>query len=255
MDPNLRALSKVPRKNWDSGPVSWYFDLLTDRVTSAMPSLAAMPVHPWSELKQKVKRFYGDIESPRHAFSVEPLDWGRRLLERQVTETLCNYLDPKTDSHAATRCAVFLQTLFDLSGASPIDTAKADRTGLRIVAEHRITWRKKLRRIDLLIEMMQEGRRQATVVEFKFEHHATEGQLNDIEKWTNKKYDEWSLFFIAPDISAQKNIQDQYRNWKVLSWHTLLRRLEMNMQTASAKVDNEQYRFFRRNMFRRATGV
>ena len=255
MDPNLRALSQVPKEKWDSRPVSWYFDLLTDRVTSAIPSLAAMPVHPWAELKQDVKRFYGDIESPGHAFSVEPLDWGGRLLERQVTETLCNYLDPKSDSHAAARCAVFLQTLFALSGAPPIDTTKADRTGLRIVGEHQIAWRKKPRRIDLLIEMKWEGRMQAAVVEFKFEHRATKGQLDDIQKWANKKYDEISLFFIVPDISAHKNIQDQYPDWKVLSWHTLLRRLEMNMQAASAKVDNEQYRFFRRNMFRRATGV
>lgn len=168
---------------------------------------------------------------------------------------MCNYLDPKSDSHAAARCAVFLQTLFDLSGAPPIDTTKADRTGLRIVGEHQIAWRKKPRRIDLLIEMKWEGRMQAAVVEFKFEHRATKGQLDDIQKWANKKYDEISLFFIVPDISAHKNIQDQYPDWKVLSWHTLLRRLEMNMQAAFAKVDNEQYRFFRRNMFRRATGV
>ena len=214
-----------------------------------------MPVHPWAELKQDVKRFYGDMESPRHAFSLEPLDLGGRLLERQVTETLCKYLDPKTDSHAATRCAVFLQTLFDMSGAQPIDTTKVDRTGLRIFAEYPIDGRKKSRRIDLLIEMVQDGNIHAAVVEFKFEHHATKDQLNDIENWTNKKYDEWSLFFIVPEISAHKNIQDQYRNWKVLSWHTLLRRMEKNMQAASEKIDNEQYRFFRRNMFRRATGV
>ncbi|SDX70937.1 PD-(D/E)XK nuclease family protein [Thiocapsa roseopersicina] len=254
MDPNLRALSQVPRKIWDSGPASWYFDLLTDRVTSAIPSLAAMPVHPWAELRQDVIPFYGDIESPRHAFSVEPLDWGGRLLERQVTETLCHYLDPKTGSHAAARCAVFLQTLFDLSGAPPIDTTKADRTGLRIFAEFHIDGRKKSRRIDLLIEMVQNGDIHAAVLEFKFEHHATKGQLDDIEKWTNKNYNDISLFFIVPDISAHKNIQDQYRNWKVLSWHTLLRRLELNMQAASAKIDDEQYRSFRRTMFRRATG-
>lgn len=255
MDPNLRALSQVPRKTWDSGAVSWYFDLLTDRVTSALPSLAAMPVHHWAELKQEVKCFYGDIESPGHAFSVEPLDWGGRLLERQVTEILCNYLDPKTDTHAAARCAVFLQTLFDLSGAPSIDTTKVDRTGLRLFAEYHIDWRKKSRRIDLLIEMVHDGNIHAAVVEFKFEHHATKGQLDNIEKWTNKNYDECSLFFVVPDISAHKNIQDQYRDWKVLSWHTLLRRLELNMQAASAKIDDEQYRIFRRNMFRRATGV
>ncbi|MFB1489093.1 MULTISPECIES: hypothetical protein [unclassified Thiocapsa] len=186
---------------------------------------------------------------------MEPLDWGGRLLERQVTETLSSYLDPTKDSHAAARCAVFMQTLFDLSGDPPIDTTKANRTELRIVAEHQIAWRKRTRRIDLLVELMREGRTRAAVLEFKFEHHATKGQLDDIEKWTSKNYDECSLFFIAPDISAHKNIQDQYRAWTMLSWHTLLRRLEKNMQAASEKLDNEQYRIFRRNMLRRATGV
>ncbi|WP_200250227.1 hypothetical protein [Thiococcus pfennigii] len=226
---------------------------MTNRLTSAMPSLAATPVHPWTALKQEIKRFYGDIESPRHAFSMEPLDWGGRLLERQVTETLCNYLDPRAESSTNGRCTVFVKTLFDLIGANPSNATSADC--LKIIAERPITSRKKPRRIDLLIEMVRHGTREAAVLEFKFEHRATEGQLDDIESWTKENYDAYSLFFIAPDPIRHRNIPAEYCKWKVLSWHTLLRRLEVNMQATPAEIDDEQYRFFRRTMFRRATGV
>ncbi len=255
MDPNLRALSQVPRHPWDADPATWYFDLLTDRVFSALPSLAAMSLPPWSDLLQGIKQFYGDLESPRHALNLEPLDWGERLQEPQITKTLCTYLDPQVGAEGVSRCALFLKTLFELSGISWLETSTLTAAELQVVAEQRIAGRKKSQSLDLLIEIAQNGVTRAVVMKFKFEQHASKGQLNNIAKWTHKQYEDCLLFLVVPNPDKQGHIRSEHPNWHMLSWQTLLRRLELNMLPSPADIDHQQYRLFRRTMLQLAIGI
>lgn len=254
MDPNLRMLSQIPLKSWDPQPALWYFDLLTDRLTTATPELLKMPVHPWNSLTAELQRYYGDLESPVHSFNVEPLDW-KKLYERQVTETLSNYLDPRLGSVATARCAIFLQTLFELSLCAFADANDMNFGNLQVIAEHPIAWQKRERRLDLLFSMTKDGAKKGVVMEFKFNHRATKKQLSDIAAWTKKQYkNNYLLFFVVPNILDHQNAQGREK-WCMLSWQTLLRRLEVNLQRAPISVDDDQFRLFRRTMLQHAEGL
>lgn len=254
MEPNLSALAQIPRLSWDARPAEWYFDLLTDRVSSAIPSLAVIPVHPWRDIVPHLKRLYGDLDSPRHALNLDPLDW-RHLHEPQITKTLSSYLDPQTGADGVSRCVAFLQTLFDLSGVAWGDPQALMPAGLRVATEERIAWRKKPRRLDLFLEITQDGVKKAVVMEFKLEHRATKRQLSDIAKWANKHYEDCLLFFVVPNPDTHTGVQNEHPDWQTLSWTTLLRRLELNMQHSPPESDTPSYRLFRRTMFQRVTGV
>ena len=253
MEPNLRMLSQISLKSWDPQPALWYFDLLTDRLTTAIPELLKTPMHPWKSLITGLRCYYGDIESPAHALNVEPLDW-EKLHEPQVTKTLGRYLDPRQGPVPASRCAVFLQTLFELGQWELTDTSCIKFEDLQVVTEHPIVWRNRNRRLDLAFSMTKDGAKKGVVMEFKFLHCATEKQLSDIAAWTRKQYDDYLLFFVVPNIHVHQNTQG-LEGWCVLSWQTLLRRLEVNLQRATKIVDDDHFRLFRRMMLQLAAGV
>lgn len=256
----LEKKSYRPR-DWEIEPLEWFQDLLSGRLHGALPLLSAMPTHPWKSDAADIKNMYGDIDSPNHSFGAEPLDWGFRLTEPQITkgwEYFLNEQGSGSDGHR--RRAALLITLSDLSDTFFCKSEELSDYKITAKAEHHFTVpspkTRASRFIDLLIEWTNtDTTTQVAAIEFKLEHHVTLGQLSDTEKHMHTRPNTKNrvLFLIVPSIKSHRRATRKNRDWHLVSWHAFLRRYEINLEAAQTGNHNGEFQRFRRTVFNRTT--
>ena len=161
-------------------------------------------------LKQEVLEGVFGAFGPDHAFNAFTPDWGIRLAERQATEGLCHLLNRGEPELRAARIRAFLEALKVpcLPDNRALERAKAfaeqDRIDLEI-------------RFSTMDDPMDESRR-IVMIEAKFGHHLTLGQLSNYYK-ARKDYRRRYCRIVGLRPKAGQGLHHKQDNiWSVHLW-------------------------------------
>lgn len=197
----------------------------------------------------------GDVRSSRHAFAAPALDWGFNLSEPQVTAALAHFLSASQREPAQSgRCAAFLRALYRAAGVSerkPRLDLFPDRLAgpVDVQAERPIG----SRRVDIALEWKEHGKQSRMIlIECKFNHHITPGQLPAYRQFAKRKVDDGSqALFVIVDRLAGRTARAIARNkdWIPLTWRALVRRLEQELESVESTADSADFARLRRTIW------
>lgn len=226
MPSEIRAVSFLPgRPAWNDRSVFHVGLSAAKRERLAIPMLASKtPLGFCSKpIRTTLALHHG------HALSLPAPDWGFQLTEPQATYGLAHMIDGRPT-----------RMLGLLNGLKVTETEQVEQA--TIIAEED--------RVDLLIRM---GNR-AIIVEAKFGHHVTDGQLSNYwKKISRSAKPEGILLLIDPDDAPELH-HAQKKHWRIISWAEMLLGLERAMKDNSTE-DDDDFRLFRRLVWERIGGL
>jgi hypothetical protein len=185
------------------------------------------------------------IGSSNHCFAASPHLWAR-FHEPQITGGLAHFLGSSHNRIGRSRAIACLKAVWGARAPSQLE----DVNHIEVKAEEG--------RIDLsIMAIAPDGRRIGTVIEAKFGHKLTKGQLSKYVSATRKQVGidvDRCLFvvvapFQTPHISAHLS---RRRRWEFLSWWRFLSKIEEHLP---AEADDAEFRQFRRTIWKRAYGA
>lgn len=157
-------------------------------------------------------------DRPDHAFQQEPLRWGFGLTEPMATKTLARLLSAGYGEMRARRILAFMQAIGLPEGCASLQALER----CRIVAEQD--------RIDLkLVWTDDAGQDVVVIIEAKFGHKITKGQLSDYwaaVKRTHKRPPLASILLTLDDSACKALKNKQRANWKQVDWRAFCLRFE-----------------------------
>lgn len=213
---SLPALIPRVRATFDPGHLREYDATRRDSVLSALNAVPFLTRPRTVALKQGVfERLFGRL-GPDHAFRAFTPDWGIELTEPQTTRGLAHLLGRRTDNDnklRARRIRSFLDALKipDLPDDDVLE--KAD-----VLTEQD--------RIDIEIRFPSDHppRQKVVVVEAKFHHVVTKGQLSDYRNARRGRNDprflgdpHCRIIGLTPE-AGRGRIGPQVGQWPVLLW-------------------------------------
>lgn len=198
---------------------------------------------------------WGDITDSGHAFSARAIDWGFKLTEPQCTKALAYFLaSDGNEALSRSRCTAFVRALYRAAGrtdgASWMNPEKAKPNTLKVEAERLIGQK----RVDLALGWEDEGDatreagRRLILIECKFNHHVTKGQLSAYRRFAHRsvKIDSRELFLVVDRMTSQTTKALQInQEWVPLTWRALIRRLEVELAALGVQVDHDFVRLRR----------
>jgi len=258
----LLAFSPAMRApDWDADPMLVWRRRVSGRIAMATPELLAMLLEdPPRFAAADLGHVFGKLDSS-HAFHVAPLDWGMRLTEPQATGALAHLLSHPHREIKAQRIKAFLHALgmrfldpdtYDF-GAAEITAERLTRDNLRIDLELLLPWTRSH-------ATPSKPKYRAILVEAKFNHKITPGQLSAYQKhqlqfaltYIPKTLDENLIVLgLRKDRSVADHLKDN-PSWRFLSWRTLLVNFERALPAAA---DDANFRLFRRTIWDRVGGM
>jgi len=181
------------------------------------------------------------LRSTPHFFHVEPYRWCH-FLEPQITRGLAYHIQVH---HRPTRCKrahAFINALTDEfweTDASQIKEARAEAEAGRI---------------DLSVVVTNmDGSELGGIIEAKFGHKVTSGQLPKYRRLSQKLADKLTRVVVAPELTiAVAASMRRNREWQFLTWRTFLLRFDKYLAPDS---DDEEFRRFRRTIWFHAYDV
>lgn len=199
---------------------------------TSVPRLARWPGRAFE--REPVTQYFGI--TPVHFLHRPVPDWNILLTEPQATRGLAHCI---MAHHRSARIVAFLAGL-------GIDASHDELSGAFVVAEEA--------RVDLLA-IWDEGRRGA-MVEAKFGHKVTKGQLSAYGKYVRRTYRD----VVAPARIVLKLDAGEYvpfkgtqsTKWNVLSWAEFMLRME---RALNDDADDDDFRLFRRLVWHRIGGL
>ena len=233
--------------------------LLSNALTRAIAqrSLPLKSPPSWAHARPALDRVFG-LGLPHHFLHAAPLGWllEERLTERQITKGFAHLLNAGGGATRTGRIRALLRALGSDLGDSDSDLHEAWATAEAPANR---------RRIDLLIEWTDgSGCNRGAVIEAKFEHHVTAGQLptyrsrlgrieRDYRREAQCIQPERPLLFIVSPLLDRKvrRALSQQRNtdWRWMSWRSLLLAYDRVLHHDH---DDETFREFRRTLWDRA---
>lgn len=194
------------------------------------------PVPDWNEGLYALNNLFGDLASDAHAFNFEHMGWAN-LKEPHVTLGWAHFLSPDTFGHerAEKLCEIFYQALCKTCGQINSGEIAIDRGTLKVTAEKSVPGGSSgnTRNIDLLIEWSCGGKPDAFVVELKFGHHLTNGQLPAYRKHVKNIVGHSDiadrLFVLASNTNRQDTSilgRRPNKDWKLVFWPDFMRAFE-----------------------------
>lgn len=199
---HLTGRAWLRRGSYDPDALHRSAHQLETKHKTASNNLAAKP---WiSSFEQSSIASLFNFERPDHAFVSRDLDWGIRLTEPQVTRALAHLLDRWPNEIRQQRIGSFLRSL----GVE--DVVDHELEHCRVVAEEQ--------RIDL--RFTWPGR--DVIVEAKFGHHITRGQLADYRSKIMPQGTQVDFILLALHASSRAPLRGrQHTIWKFCSWAQL----------------------------------
>ena len=241
---DLLSLSDLAQRDWGRGRKALSFlsrTISTDfarAVSNEFPWFANPPC--WKPGLNAMERVFGFGLSHHHLFHADPLDW-LQMTEPQATAGLAWFLNAENRTVRNGRIRTMLRAL-DRNG---IDS-NGDIRDANATNEAPTT---KGRRIDLLLTWQNaSGDRCGAVIEAKFDHGITRGQLKAYQKHL-KEIDRGGsgkpmLFVVSPRRSDKIE-----KKWRWISWRSLLLAFD---RTLAHEHDEDAFRQFRRTLWDRA---
>lgn len=248
---------------WEPDPLERIYERLKTTLQKNIPKLAAMAEHGEGieYSTAELIRLYGDVRSPWHCFSCKPVEWGFNFTEPQVTKALKYFLSPKFHGETGgRRCGAFIRALYLAAGRArpedtPLEFSNAEQATLKVKVECPIEEGAKSKRIDLIFQWktLDEVNRMI-ILEFKFGHHVTEGQLQAYEGYceTDNKPDNYGLFLVAKCLTgrtANELAKGENARWIPLTWRSLIRRFEGELNEDESLPSSEDFARLRRTIW------
>ena len=221
-------------------------------------SLRFEPSTSWDCARPALDRVFG-IDLRHHFLHAAPLEWLQevRLTEPQITKGFAHCLNAGGRTIQTGRIRALLRALGSELGDADNGLCKASATPEASA--------NKKRRIDLLIEWTDaSGRKRGAVIEAKFGHHVTPGQLpgyrtrlgrleRDYRREVPSNEQERPLLFIVSplrdDRVARALSQQRSKDWRWMSWRSLLLAYDRFLHHDH---DDDMFRQFRRTLWNRA---
>ena len=246
-----------PRPDWTTARISLenFSRMLADSMIRAITgNLLDAPTPPtWSLSRRAMISVFG-FDLPHHLFRASPVNW-IKITERQATIAFANFLNIEDRTIRNKRIHSFLQVLaFSRDDCNIVLPNKAS-----VKAEAPDANRK---RIDLLLKWRDANDLdRGAVVEAKFGHHITDGQLEDYAKHLEgieKKYRESIpqlrenplLFIVSSRLTSNdEKMLREHKYWSWISWRSLLLAYD---RTLESDCDDDDFRQFRRTLWERA---
>ena len=210
----------------------------------------------WQQTRQAMGRVFG-FHRRDHFFHAEPLEWVThvRLTERQVTKAIAHFLNSEDHVSRWGRIRALLAAL----GCRP-DGMEGAPGKVRATAEASAAGN---RSIDLLVEWQDgQGFDRAAVIEAKFGHDVTKGQLKTYRRHLlriERRYREDGhidelepplLFVVSPSYRrSDARALAKNRDWRWKSWRSLLLAYDRFLEPQH---DDDAFRQFRRTLWDRA---
>lgn len=249
---------------WEPDPLERIYERLKTTLQRNIPKLAAMAEHGEGieYSTAELIRLYGDVRSPWHCFSCKPVEWGFNFTEPQVTKALEYFLSPKIHGETGSRrCEAFVRALYLVAGRTqpediPLEFSDAEQGILTVEAECSNLVSERGRRTDLIIKWTVKGAVTCMfVLEFKFGHHVTEGQLQAYEEHCRKvgvESDNYELFLVAKRLTgrtAAELAKEENARWIPLTWRSLIRRFEFELSVDESLPSSSDFARLRRTIW------
>jgi len=188
------------------------------------------------------ERVFGSFGS-EHSFRVDPITWGFRLTEPQVTKAPAHFLDQGPKELRARRIQAFLSALGTPIGANDGDLSKS-------VVQAEVD------RIDLEIHVTtMNGRLRPILIEAKLGHVITERQLSDYRaKRSGVAFDESRRDCVILSLSEtdRRGLKGRQVNiWRSVAWRDFWLRFEKSRP----RDDNSQFPMFLHTLWQRIGGL
>ena len=215
--------------------------------------LRARHLPDWRQARQAMEGVFGFCHA-HHFFHAAPLDWVIRakLTEPQVTKAIGHFLHSEDHVTRAGRIKALLAALGSRMEGDPenaLATAEAPVAGTQ-------------RRIDLLVEWQDGEFNRGAVIEAKFGHDITKGQLSAYRRHllgVERQYrraehaggpEPLLLFVVSSDYRTSDNrALGRNPDWRWKSWRSLLLAYDRFLEPQH---DDETFRQFRRTLWDRA---
>lgn len=179
---------------------------------------------------------FGKITN-KHGFSAKSINWGFSPTEPQITGAIAHFLSYDNYGEIGRQRAIaFLKAL-----SVPID----DNVKIYVEAEKGIYSKK---RIDIYFEWGKRPNKSISIIEAKFGHIVTSGQLSKYKSYANNNSDNQFLFLLTNKGEANKRNID----WKPISWFKLLRNWEEELSNLNCNDDDFQR--FKANLWEKIYG-
>lgn len=200
-----------------------------------------------------LERLCGNVSDPHHSYAVDSVTWGFSLTEPQITKALGYFLDPETHGEAGVqRCMAFMRALYRATGKADPETElqEINPNTLEVKAERGAG----SKRIDLAIEWKTfDERRQLVLLECKFDHVLTDGQLSSYQEYAEQELfqgnGDYELFLVVDRLTERTAAElTDNKQWRMLTWRALIRRIEHELTDDTALPSNQDFARLRRTI-------
>ena len=210
-------------------------------------SLSEITPPQWERGRAAIREHFPGLTRTTHCFNAVPIKWAR-FTEPQITKGLAYFLKA-TPTTSAGRVNAFLRALQRPDPSTRVLLSEGRQPTLH--PEFPVGGG--AGRIDLLVEWLDESDRRCLVaLECKFDHRLTKYQLSKYATHMRRRVPDDGrrrLFLVSP---RRRECDQAYLKknpeWAHLSWISLVRRLEAEMQSSEC-YDDDEYRKFRRTIF------
>lgn len=211
-------------------------------------SLAAQ-LPSWADFEPSIRQVF-KLDRPHHCFGVPPQRWAG-FHEPQFTGGLAFFLASYCVRQRHARIAAFLTAAFEAAGRQPplkLSGASAIQKAEAVPEENKV---------DLIVTAtMRTGETVGAVIEAKFGHKLTAGQLPKAVRHARDKRGltaDNSVFLVVlpdrSDIGTRVFSKIGNKLWRSASWWQLMSRFE---DALSADADDDGFRAFRRTLWQHA---
>jgi hypothetical protein len=238
------ALSQAQTPSFDEAALWVMARLFGSPILQAVRHEDFHGVTPATSVQGALHRTFALNATP-HAFDAMPHSW-TTFREPQITTGLAYFLG-SGPQRGRPRVQAFLNSAFRTSGA----VALTERLGASEVGG--TLAKAEEARVDLVVEAaLSDGTRTGVVVEAKFCHHLTRGQLpaatrHAVSRGLTAK--NAAFLVVLPDIAMVGTAifsKVGNRHWRAVSWWDLLLDFE---RTLDPSADDGQFRAFRRTIW------
>ncbi|MCK5295794.1 MAG: PD-(D/E)XK nuclease family protein [Alphaproteobacteria bacterium] len=188
--------------------------------------------------------------SETHGLSAKPIEWGFTPTEPQITGALAYFMS--YEFHGAKgnqRALAFLRALLKNIDNKPLKDSLEIPQNITVMAEEPVpSSNGSTRRIDLLFEWHKPVKT-TVLVEAKFGHKVTTGQLPNYRQYALKNSEQYELFLLT--LNGKKSTQNKY--WNSISWHQLLKKWEQELTLTDCNDDD--FHRFKANLWQKTTGA
>jgi len=203
-------------------------------------------------IKKNMEQYIGKFTNANHGLNLLNKIYIPNLHEPQVTEGLTQCLNSGDKIKNYNKVLCFLKALRVSEDFVEKKFIKiADQKNCNLVVKPEVKT-KNNKRIDILISWTSSGKYYGVAIEAKFDHKVTVGQLQAYEEYClEKKMERFELIL----LTKEGDQNSKHKNWKALSWLSLLVRLEKSLDEEECKCDDYIFTCFRAMVWKKIRGV